>query len=491
MNKQAPTRGRVLTMVAFAASCVGLLLFLWMSFGGSVPLAPQGYRFNVEFNDAVQLADQSDVRISGVSVGKVVRVSLNHHTGLTRAVIQIENQFTPRPADTRAILREKSLLGETYVELTPGSRTGPKLPDGGTLAHGQVAPTVQLDQILSTFDPTTRRAFETWMQQAGIALTGRGEDLNIAVAQLYPFATNVDKVLAVLHRQGAATTTLLRDGGQVFAALSRSPEQLQGLIRNANAVFAATSAQDAALAAAVRAFPPFLIETRSTVNRVARFAQATKPLIDELRPAVVQLTPTLQSLTGLAPELRDLLNNVRPLTSASKAGFPALEQFLDASVPLLARLTPYLGGVVPVINYINDYRREIAGFFANSTAATQASVLNVAGTKLLHYIRVSNPVNPEVLTSYQLRLSSNRGNPYLEPSGYLKLLQGLPVFASYLCTHNPLPTIGPTIPATLATVLRDVYFTSNPNGPRCRPQTQLGKLTTGQLQEFPQLKPLP
>ena len=115
----------------------------------------------------------------------------------------------------------------------------------------------------------------------------------------------------------------------------------------------------------------------------------------------------------------------------------------------------------------------------------------MAGTKLLHYIRVSNPVNPEVLTSYQLRLSSNRGNPYLEPSGYLKLLQGLPVFASYLCTHNPLPTIGPTIPATLATVLRDVYFTSNPNGPRCRPQTQLGKLTTGQLQEFPQLKPLP
>ena len=57
----------------------------------------------------------------------------------------------------------------------------------------------------------------------------------------------------------------------------------------------------------------------------------------------------------------------RPLTSASKAGFPALEQFLDASVPLLARLNPYLGGVVPVINYINDYRREIAGFFANST----------------------------------------------------------------------------------------------------------------------------
>ena len=491
MSKHAPTRGRIVTMVAFAASCIGLLLFLWMSFGGSVPLAPEGYRFDVEFNDAVQLATQSDVRISGVSVGKVVSVSLDHRTGLTRAVIQIDNQFAPRPADTRAILREKSLLGETYVELTPGSRTGPKIPDGGTLPDGQVAPSVQLDQILSTFDPTTRRAFETWMQQGGIALTGRGEDLNSAVAQLFPFATNVDKVLAVLHRQSAATTTLLRDGGQVFAALSSSPAQLQGLIRNSNAVFAATSAQDAELAATVRAFPPFLIETRSTVDRVARFAQETKPLIDELRPAVAQLTPALQALTVLAPELRDLMVNVAPLTSASQAGFPALEHFLDDSVPLLARLTPYLGGVVPVVNYINDYRREIAGFFANGTAATQATVQNSAGNKLLHYIRVSNPVNPEVLAPYQRRLSSNRSNPYLEPGGYTQLLQGLPAFASYLCTHNPLPTIGPSIPATLATVLQSVYFTSDPSGPPCRAQTQLGTLTTGQMQDFPQLKPLP
>ena len=53
MNKQAPSTGRILTMVAFAASCVGLLLFLWISFGGSIPLAPQGYRLNAEFNEAV------------------------------------------------------------------------------------------------------------------------------------------------------------------------------------------------------------------------------------------------------------------------------------------------------------------------------------------------------------------------------------------------------------------------------------------------------
>jgi phospholipid/cholesterol/gamma-HCH transport system substrate-binding protein len=491
MTKQAPSAARIFTMVAFAGSCVGLLLFLWLSFGGSIPLAPEGYRFNVEFDQAISLASQSDVRISGVSVGHVVAVSLDRRTGLTHAVIEVEKQFAPRPADTRAILRQKTLLGETYVELSPGSSTGPKLPDGGTLPQGRVAPTVQLDQILSTFDPATRRAFSAWMVQDGIALTGRGEDLNAALAELYPFATNVDSVLTVLHRQSAATSTLLRDGGLVFSALARSPAQLQGFVRNSNSVFAATAAQDAALANTVKAFPAFLVATRVTVDRVTRFSLSTKPLVDELRPAAAQLNPALLALDALAPQLQTLFANIGPLVSASKAGLPALERFLDESVPLLTRLTPYLGSVVPVLNYLNTYRREIAGFFANSTAATGADQPSSAGTGLLHYVRAAQPVNPEVLTAYQHRPSSNRGNPYLEPGGYLKLMKGLPVFGSYLCTSNAQPTIGPTIPADLATILRDDYYTASPNGPPCVAQPPLGRLTTGQLQSFPHLTPLP
>ncbi len=490
MNKQAPSAGRVASMILFAASCVGLLLFLWISFGGSVPLVPQGYRFNVEFNDAVQLASQSEVRISGVSVGKVISVSLDPKTGLTRAVIEIDKQFAPRPDNTRAILRAKTLLGETYVELTPGSASAPKLPDGGTLPQAQVAPTVDLDQILSTFNPETRQAFMTWQQQDGIALTGRGQDFNAAFAELYPFATNVDSVLAVLRRDSADTATLLRDGGQVFSAISQSPSELQGFIRNSNAVFAATSAQDVALANTIRAFPPFLIATRETINRVDQFAGTTKPLIDELRPAAVQLTPALKAVAVLAPELRELLVNLVPLTAASTTGVPALQKFLNDSVPWLTRLAPYLGNLVPVIDYINTYRREIAAFFANSTATTQATAFNIPQTTMLHYLRLSNPVNPEVLANYSVRLESNRPNPYMAPGGYNQLAGGLSVFGSYLCTSNPQPTIGPAIPASLASVLRDVYYTVNPSGPPCRAQPPLGSETTHQHQAFPHLTPL-
>ena len=491
MNKQAPSAFRITTMMAFAGSCIGLLIFLWISFGGATPFAPAGYRLNAEFDQATLLATQADVRISGVPVGKVVSLGLDRRTGRTRAVMQIDSRFAPRPADTRAILRAKTLLGETYVELTPGSPGAPKLPDGATLPVGHVAPTVQLDQILSTFDPATRHAFEVWQQQEGIALTGRGEDLNAALAELYPFAINVDRVLAVLNRQGAATSTLLRDTGVVFSALSQSPSQLQGFITNSNAVFAATAAQDVALANTVRAFPAFLVQTRSTINRVARFAQTTKPLIDEFQPAAEQLSPALQESVALAPELRGVLVNIGPLTAAAKTGIPALEQFLTDSVPWLVRTKPYLGGLVPVIDYVNTYRHELAAFFANSTATTQATAFNATQTKTLHYLRISNPINPETLATYQNRLDSNRGNPYMAPGGYGSLLSGLRVFGDYLCTNNSQPVIGPTILSPLSSVVQDNYYTQNPGGPPCRGQAPLGTLTTGQLQSFPHLVALP
>ncbi len=205
----------------------------------------------------------------------------------------------------------------------------------------------------------------------------------------------------------------------------------------------------------------------------------------------MQLTPALKSLAILAPQLKSLLVNEGPLTQASQAGIPALEQFLDDSVPLLARAKPYLGGVIPVIDYINTYRREVAAFFANGTAAAQATLPKASGHGLRHYVRVSSPVNPETLTDYSHRISSNRSNPYLVPGGYASLVSGLPVFGSYLCTSNPPPAIGPTIPASLAAVLSSVYYTADPSGPPCKAQPPLGEATTGQPQVFPQLQPLP
>src|SRR6185503_2207488 len=230
--KQTPSLGRIFAMVAFTLSCFGILVFLWLSFGGSVPLQPQGYRVTVQFPEATQLAKEADVRISGVRVGEVKTLEPNSETGLTDAVIQIDARYAPLPSDTRAILRQKTLLGETYVELSPGNRGADGkdiLQDGGTLPRGQVADTVQLDEILRTFDPVTRQRFETWFDQQGISARGRAGEISAALANLTPFAEDTDDILRVLRVQGTATRTLIRDTGEVFGALTERKGQLREL----------------------------------------------------------------------------------------------------------------------------------------------------------------------------------------------------------------------------------------------------------------------
>ncbi len=122
MNTEAPTPGRIVVIAGFALTCFGLLLFLWLAFGGAIVLKPQGYRVQVAFTDAATLADQADVRTAGVKIGRVVKKELAPGGGKLLTTIELDAEYAPMKADARAILRQKTLLGETYVEVTTGSR---------------------------------------------------------------------------------------------------------------------------------------------------------------------------------------------------------------------------------------------------------------------------------------------------------------------------------------------------------------------------------
>src|SRR4028119_378779 len=112
--------GRIAVMVLFAFSCFGLLLFLWLSFGGPVPLKPKGYRFEVPFDEAIQLAVEADVRAAGVPIGKVRAKRVDPKLNRTIATIEIERKYAPIRNDARAMLRQKTLLGATFAGLQSG-----------------------------------------------------------------------------------------------------------------------------------------------------------------------------------------------------------------------------------------------------------------------------------------------------------------------------------------------------------------------------------
>ena len=113
MQTTTPSFSRILVMVVFALSCFGFTLFVWRSFGGPTPFEAKGYRIHVlSGSEASQLSPNADVRISGVNVGKVVAVK--RATEGADATIQLKPRFAPLPKDAKAIVRFKTLLGETF-----------------------------------------------------------------------------------------------------------------------------------------------------------------------------------------------------------------------------------------------------------------------------------------------------------------------------------------------------------------------------------------
>jgi phospholipid/cholesterol/gamma-HCH transport system substrate-binding protein len=452
MSKRAPSTKQLLVIAGFALSCFGILLFLWVTFGGPTPFRAKPYQIKIPFDEATTLAEQSDVRISGVNVGKVQSIALAPNGKQALATVDINDKYAPLPESTRALLRTKTLLGETYIELTPGSRDGPQMVDGGTLPEANLTQSVQLDEIFRTFDPQTRAAFQAWMQEAAVAINGQGQALSYGIGQLEPTFTEFDKLFRTLDTQRLAVAQLFRNGATTFRALRGREGELASLIKSSNAVFQTTAARDQDIEALFRAFPTFLDESKLTLERLKTFSLNTDPLMKQLVPAAEQLSPTLVAFGNLAPEAKGFFEGLSTVIEEAPTGFPALRKlFRDNFPPLLRAVDPFIRNLNPLLTGLSLYRHEFTAFFGNLAAATNGHLTEeIAGGVHPSFLRAMGPLNPESVSSYSSRLSINRNSAYSPPQWAEDLISGLPSFSVTNCSSGTVATLDPKTPESPA-----------------------------------------
>lgn len=416
--KNTPTVGRTLTIAGFALSCFGLLLFLWIAFGGSSPLNPKGYRVEMSFDDATTLALQADVRSSGVPIGKVVAKRRDPAGNRTIAVLEIQPEYAPLRRDAQAILRQKTLLGETYVELTMGRRDGEAIPEGGRLANVRVKDAVEFDELLRIFDPDTREAFRQWQRSGVEAFSGEGETINSVLGNLPGFVENAQSVVDVLGTRREALQQLVRGTGDTFEAITRNEAALSNLVVRNREVFETLAGKREDLAESFRIFPTFLRESRATLTRLKTFSNETTPLVRDLEPVLEDAQPTMRSLRGLAPDLEALFKDFRPLINAGRTGLPATSRVLRGLSPTLAELGPLLQQLNPILEFLELYQTSITDFLNIGPSALHNTLPPRPGTNG-HVLPQMILVGPtETLLPQTSRPSTARGNAYQPPDAY-------------------------------------------------------------------------
>jgi phospholipid/cholesterol/gamma-HCH transport system substrate-binding protein len=438
MVTRAPRRGTLLAAVAFTLSCIGLMIFVWTQFGGTIPFAPQGYRARALFTETGLLVPGADVRISGVDVGRVTAVDPRGVDSLV--TMQIQQQYSPVPADTRAILRQKTLLGEAYVELSPGEG-GRKLPDGAMLPASHVARTQQLDQLLGAFGQPTRQDLNRFLAGSASSLAGRAEDLSGAIGNLDPTVTDIQEIVGSLDQQRGDLRGLLRGSASVLTTLGQRSGDLQTLIRAGEEVLSATAARNAALSSTVNELPPFLSRLRVTLGELGTTLFLARPSVENLRQAAPLLRPALREVITLSGPALALLRGAPRLLHDALVALPAITRFNRAFRPALDTLLPAVRQITPMISFVADYRTELVTAMSNLSANLEAVAPAQTGgwpdrPGKASYLRAVSVVGNETPFGQSVREPTNRDNANFAPGELANLARGL-LSASCANAHNP------------------------------------------------------
>ncbi len=133
---------------AFIVLGMALFVVFLFAIGDLATTLQPGYRLRVLFDSANGITDSSHVQYAGVEVGKVETVRLVYPKGHTAPQVQLTihlPSFVHIRTDDLAAISTFGLLGEKYLEITPGPGAGRVLPPDGELIG---RPTVSTERII-------------------------------------------------------------------------------------------------------------------------------------------------------------------------------------------------------------------------------------------------------------------------------------------------------------------------------------------------------
>lgn len=202
--------------------------------GGPKAEGPQ-ITVQAEFTDVLDLVPRSAVKVDDVTVGEVTDISLDGWTA--RVTLRIPKS-AGLPDDTRAELKQTSLLGEKYIALErpTGGGTG-RLDDGDLIPLARTGRNPEVEEVLSALSLLLNgggvgqlKVIETELNNA---LRGNHDDVRSLVTQLDTFVGGLDAQKAEIIRAIDGIDTLsarlaARDD-QLAAVLKETPQGLKVL----------------------------------------------------------------------------------------------------------------------------------------------------------------------------------------------------------------------------------------------------------------------
>ena len=187
----------------------------------------RSYDVTAHFRESGGIFVGAEVTYRGVGVGRVSDLSLTDQG--VDVELEIDNGEDQIPADTIAVVANRSAVGEQYVDLQPRTSERPYLEDGSSIAMDDtrlpLSTTnllIDVDDLVSSVDQDNLR---TTISESGDAFEGAGDDLSRIIDTSNEFIEAADANFNV-------TAALIRDSRTVLQTQIDSADHIESFVHN-------------------------------------------------------------------------------------------------------------------------------------------------------------------------------------------------------------------------------------------------------------------
>ncbi|MCW2783657.1 MAG: virulence factor Mce family protein [Marmoricola sp.] len=213
-------RTNPLIAVVAVVALIAAALVLAFRGGGTVHVT-------ADFPRAISLYKGSDVRILGVSVGKVDDVTADG----TKVVVKFHYDSKYKvPADARAVVISPSIVGDRFVQLTPVWTKGAVMQNNASLGLDRTATPLELDEIFGSINDLTKALGPDGANKPDS--TGTGALTRLLDSTAKNFGGEGVQFNQTLQNLSKFTKTLSDNKDQLFGTLSEVENFTNALAKN-------------------------------------------------------------------------------------------------------------------------------------------------------------------------------------------------------------------------------------------------------------------
>jgi len=366
MSSKSDKRKRVLRKDRHGANplTVGLLVLVlaaivvYAGFSKHVPFT-HGFRVKAVFVNANNVRPNSPVRIAGVNIGKVKKVTAYRggDGNMSLVTMEIDKAGLPIHKDATFKVRPRIFLeGNEFVDLQPGTPSAPTIDDGDTIPSTQTAAPVQFDQILTALQSDTRDDLKQLLEGYGTALTyeptgadDANQDPDVkgktgaqALNKSLDYAPGALKNASIVNQaflglQRHDLSGLVGNTAKVTQALSANEDSLKGFVSNFNTTLGALAAEQGNLKQTIALLGPTLKHTTRALTHLNASFPNTRAFATEILPGVRETPATIDAALPWIAQAHKLVGpaELGGLTQELKPTTVDLAKLVDGSLTAL------------------------------------------------------------------------------------------------------------------------------------------------------------